>query len=311
MKSLLLPGLVLALGGCATQNYATFVTKTSISVIDADSAPAEVSIAFSRTEGYKGPRFDDGTVYPVAGFLETRGAALTRATQQVFAGGRAAEIVTGAPPSGGRANCGDKLDMPPLFLATGTSLGIRIGLTDGGLPSSFNFGYRRKEATLVPVSKDCMPSVLATHDSDAKPDESVKGKEGLALTQYFATGTAADALANRDNVKALFRQKAEAAVTAVAASKARNGEQSVLALKAINCAGHVKDASFDRVVSHAGELGLFPTPTTAAAVLAKTPMAERRRSYAAELSLALGDRDDRTAQLQKHADRVCGMADAS
>lgn len=311
MKTLLLLAGALLLGGCATRNYATFVTKTSISVLDVDTAPAEASIAFSRTEGYKGPRFEDGTVYPVVGYLETSGAALTRSTVQVFAGGGAADIVVGKAASTTLRTCSDQEQLPPLFLATGTSLGIRVGLENGGMPSSFNFGYRRKEATMVPVSKECMPSVLATHDSDAKAEGATKTSAGLGLSQYFATGSAAEVLAANETIRAMFRRKAQAAVSAVAAFDARNGAQSALALRAINCAGHVKDGSFDKVVSHAGELKLFTEDGTMADILKQNPMTERRRRYAAELSGPLGDDEARTRLLELHAARVCGMADAS
>lgn len=311
MKTVLLLVGALLVGGCTTRNYATFVTKTSISVLDLDSTPAEASIAFSRTEGYKGPRFDDGTVYPVVGYLETSGAALNRSTVQVFAGGAAANIVVGRPGTVLPRNCSDQEQLPPMFLATGTSLGIRVGLEAGGVPSSFSFGYRRKEATLVPVSKECLPSVLATHDSDAKAEGATKASPGLGLSQYFATGSAADALAADKTIQAMFARKAQAAVSAVAAFDARNGAQSVQALRAINCAGHVKDTGFDKVVSNAGEMGLFTEAGIAADILRQASMAERRRRYAAELSLPLGDDAAKTRLLELHATRVCGMADAS
>ena len=62
------------LASCATSvNHATFVTKTSFSIVDVDSTPPSITVAYDRFEGYIGPRFADGSVYPVAGFVESEG----------------------------------------------------------------------------------------------------------------------------------------------------------------------------------------------------------------------------------------------
>ena len=85
--------LLAALAGCATVDNATFVTKTSISVVDADAAPASASIGFDRIEAYVGPRLADGSVYPVVAAVQSTGSGMGRTVQQSFAGGDAALLV--------------------------------------------------------------------------------------------------------------------------------------------------------------------------------------------------------------------------
>lgn len=303
--------LVLAcLGGCANTHYATFVTKTSLSVVDVDTAPVEASIAFSRTEGYVGPRFDDGTVYPVTGFINATGSALMRETQQVFAGGAAATLVLGgqATAASGTA-CADNRENPPLFLATGTAVGLRVGFAEGGpLPNSFHFGYRRKELALVPVSKTCQPSVLATHDSDGGArTEAGQAKAQLGITQYFATGAAADQLAGSKTVKAMFSAGQQAAANAVAAFSDRERSQLQQTVDALECAAAVPDAQFDAVVNNASELALFPQGG-AAMVMGAAAGPARRARYTQQLRLLNGSPGERGAALEIHRKRVCALA---
>lgn len=82
----------LALAGCASvDTHATFVTKTSLALLDVDSAPSGVSFGYQRTEGYLGPRLKDGSAVPVAGFIRSNGDLLGRSLQQVYATGCAAD----------------------------------------------------------------------------------------------------------------------------------------------------------------------------------------------------------------------------
>lgn len=324
MKPLHLPALLLAaalLGGCATADYATFVTKTSLAVLDVDTAPVEASIAFSRTEGYVGPRFPNGKVYPVTGYINAKGSALTRETQQVFAGGAAATLVLQdsqakdpapvAPvaPLTPVTACPDGRKNPPLFFATGTSVGVRVGFAEGSaLPNAFNFGYRRKEATLVPVDELCQPSVLAAHDSDggARKAEG-EAKANLGITQYFATGEAADTLARMPEVRNLFQRSAKAALTAVQAFGERERVQLRDTIDAVACASAVDDTQFETVVLvSARELGLFPEKGFDMVMQAAAGGARRMR-YAELLQLRAGADDARTTTMQIHRKRVCDL----
>ena len=65
--------ICMSLTACVTKD-AVFVTKTSFSILDVDATPASVSIAHDRVEGYFGPRFDNGHVYPVTGYFKGQGS---------------------------------------------------------------------------------------------------------------------------------------------------------------------------------------------------------------------------------------------
>jgi len=318
MRTMLLPAVLLGaalLGGCATADYATFVTKTSLAVLDVDTAPVEASIAFNRTEGYVGPRFANGKVYPVTGYINAKGSALTRETQQVFAGGAAATLVLQEGQAKDPAPvvpvtpCPDGRKNPPLFFATGTSVGVRVGFAEGSaLPNAFNFGYRRKEATLVPVDELCQPSVLAAHDSDggARKAEG-EAKANLGITQYFATGEAADTLARMPEVRNLFQRSAKAALTAVQAFGERERVQLRDTIDAVACASAVDDTQFETVVLvNARELGLFPEKGFDMVMQAAKGGARRVR-YAELLQLRAGADDARTTTMQIHKKRVCDL----
>jgi len=305
----------LALAGCATKD-AVFITKTSFSVLDVDATPAGVSIAHDRVEGYFGPRFDDGFVYPVTGYFYGSGAGLTREVQQVFAGGEAATVVLGAAPGAPAANavnCADQRVNPPLLFATGTTLGIKLGFAENTIvPTSFVFGYRRKEVAWVPVSASCQPAVLATLDSSAKgrgtQDEP---KLDAGVTQYFATGAAAIRLAADPAVQNSFRREARKAVGNVAEFNSREATQNQLTLDIVACASKVPDATFDSVVSNADELGVLATDGDAAEIRKGVDAKDRLGRYVRLLRLRNGDDDPRTAALTLHKARVCKLSGAA
>lgn len=313
--------LAACFGGCANTNYAVFVTKTTLSIVDADTTPVEATIAFNRSEGYVGPRFSSGIVYPVTGFLQTSGSGFSRNTRQVFAGGAAAEHVLGstAPASAGvnqksqpPSPCSDGRERPPLFFATGTTLGLRVGFVDNtALPNSFTLGYRRKEAAAIPVADNCFPSVLAAHESDPSAREKAGDpKAGLALAQWFATGNAADTLAQDDDIRNLFKREAAVALTGVAAFNDRERTQLRATADILACAAAVEDDDFDTVIVSARELNLLPEKGDQIA-MAAAKGTKRRAKYAELLGLRAGvDDPTRAAALSLHQKRVCGLRKA-
>jgi hypothetical protein len=302
---------LLGLGGCATKD-AVFVTKTSFSVLDVDATPAGVSVAHDRVEGYFGPRFDNGHVYPVTGYFHATGTGFTREVQQVFAGGEAATVVLGATPNTSPTSdaCADARDNPPLLFATGTTLGIKLGFAENTvLPTSFVFGYRRKEVAWVPVSKTCAPSVLATLDSNATARGKAEDpKLQAGVGQYFATGAAAVRLATDPVIRGTFQREAQKAVGNVAEFTSREAVQNQLTLDIVGCATKVSDASFDRVVGNADELGVLATAGDAAEIRKGIDAKDRLGRYARLLRLRNGDVDPRTAALTIHKARVCQLA---
>lgn len=309
----LIAAVLLGLGGCAT-NDAVFVTKTSFSILDVDTTPASISLAHDRTEGYFGPRFDDGQVYPVTGYFRGSGKGPEREVQQVFAGGQAAIVVLGGDSDKPELkSCNDGRVRPPLAFTTATTLGIKLGFQENTvLPTSFVFGYRRKEAAWVPVSSTCQPSVLATLDSNA----TAKAKEGeselkAGVSQYFATGAAAVHLAQDGDIRASFKKEAVKALGEVAAFNDRRASQNQITLEIIDCASRVPDPKFDSVVTNADEVGVLASAFDAADIRKAGNAKEQLSAYARKLHLRNGDADPRTAALNIHKTKVCKLASAS
>lgn len=178
--------LALMLGACASpRENAIFVTKTSLSVMDMESMPVSVTVAFDRTEGYVGPRFNDGRVYPVVGYLEATGEGLSRDVKQTYATGCAAKMLTkqqapSAPDCPPITPSATQEKQPVMFFATSTTLGLKIALQAASVvPESFTFGYKRKEASIIPVDENRQPSVLASLDTT-----------GAAVVRVSAPGAA-------------------------------------------------------------------------------------------------------------------------
>ncbi|MDQ3287030.1 MAG: hypothetical protein M3Q42_02000 [Pseudomonadota bacterium] len=301
--------------GCATKD-AVFVTKTSFSVLDVDATPAGISVAHDRIEGYFGPRFDNGKVYPVTGYVYTNSSGPTRGVKQVFAGGEAATVVLGGDPNEDETavTCNDprKRKNPPLLFATGTTVGVKLGFAENTVvPTSFVFGYRRKEAAWVPVTATCQPSVLATLDSGATARVSAGGsKLNTGASQYFATGAAAVLLAGDDGIRETFKREARNALGEVAEFNNREAVHNHLTLDIFSCASRVPDASFDAVVTNAHELGVLPSGS-AEHIRKGIDAKDQLGRYTRLLRLHNGEDDLRTEALTTHKTRVCELATTS
>jgi hypothetical protein len=312
------------LASCATStDRATFVTKTSFSLLDADTAPASATIAYDRFEGYVGPKFVDGKVYPVAGFFESTGPFYDRELHQVYAGGDAALIATSqapAPPAsasspGRPASSAANL---VLIFATATTIGLKLGFSDG-LMSSLTLGYKRKEATSVPASDGVFPSVLASLDnatsapaiahaaSAASALSSASPASGaFGVQQYFATGDAANNLARLESIRRSFQEKATDAVGEVQTFRFQEAEQGRLALGAVNCVLRTPDAALAKVWTNAQELDIFPGSTTVDRIRAAPTPDEQRRLYAVRLAALIDPAStDYTRRLRLHHAAVC------
>jgi hypothetical protein len=205
------------LGGCAADRV-IFVTKTTIG-IDADTTPPTVSIAYDRTDGYIGPRYDNGAVPPVVSSLQSDLAIFAPKVKQVYATGDAAELVTDhsstAPTK--RKLTGAKKTM---FFGTTTTVGLKLSFDGTGAPESISLGYKRKEISVIPlgtvtekddagnsIQVDKYPSVIAGIDMRVNA-ESFRDT-GLALSQFFATGYSAEVLAMDPEIRASFQTIAE------------------------------------------------------------------------------------------------------
>ena len=215
-----------SVAGCADPNTVLFVTNTSLG-INFDSKPPTANIAYDRTEGFLGPRFDNGGVPPAVASIETGGDIFTPKVRQTYATGAAANRATGVPnaPQAPETMEGNKQLM---IFGTSTTVGLKVGFGTTGAPDSFLFGYRRKEASVIPLGTTSVtvqepdgpktkttavyPSVLASIDMNTYGRTAPE--TGLTTKQFFATGQAASALATNPTVAAAFAAKAEAAVLA-------------------------------------------------------------------------------------------------
>jgi len=352
---------ILAASGCASPDkHATFVTKTSLSVLDVDTAPAGVSIAYDRVEGFIGPRFADGTAVPVAGFFDTDGGVMSRRVRQVYVTGQAAKLATqqtpvtpGAPSAAASASSGGSVagavkgsattgsapaagkpagsdtpavtetKNPVMFFGTGTTIGMRIGFAvNSPVPDSFVFGFRRKEASVIPVDKEGgvekFPSVLATLDNSSEapavgaavPAGGAASAPTLGITQYFATGQAAENLAMLPSVQRRFKEKAEDAVGAFREQEAQQGKR---ALETLFCLSRLPDAKLDHVWANAEALGLFTAAGISDALAniraaAGNPALQRQR-YTGNLAPLNADNRDYTQLLNLHRTFVCRRHD--
>lgn len=354
---------IVSVAGCASPDkYATFVTKTSLSVLDVDSAPAGVGIAYDRVEGFIGPRFADGTAVPVAGFFDTDGGVMSRRVRQVYVTGQAAKLATQqaqtislAPaaasgalsggsdagagagagsgttvkvpaasiPAGSDAVQGSKPKNPVMFFGTGTTIGMRVGfVANSVVPDSFVFGFRRKEASVIPVDKEGgvekFPSVLATLDNSSEapavgasvPAGGAASVPALGVTQYFATGQAAENLAMLPSVQQRFKDKAEDAVGSFREQEAQQGKR---ALETLFCLSRLPDAKLDRVWANAEALGLFAAAGISDALeniraAAGNPPLQRQR-YTGNLAPLNADNRDYTQLLNLHRTFVCRLHD--
>jgi hypothetical protein len=306
------------LASCTSlRENATFVTKTSLSIVDVDAAPASVSIAYDRLEGYAGPRFEDGSVYPVVGSMEISGSGLTRTIRQVYAGGDAARVVTGLPAStaASAAADGNTDQRRVLFFGTGTTIGLKVGFTEN-LPSSFTLGYKRREASVVPVDRDRQPSVLASLDNGdgvAVSADGAKGKPAVAfgVQQYFATGAAATKLAALPAISKGFQERGAATLGDIAQFRVEEAAQTRSALDAVSCLYKVLDGKLDRVWNNADDLKVFgdTTSTTIQRIKGAGTPAAQREVYSTRLAALLDPKSDQMTQaLRFHAQTVCALA---
>jgi hypothetical protein len=242
MTSALTAGALLAapallLSGCANPNSVLFVTDTKIA-IDADRAPPNVSIGYSRDETFIGPDFeeDSGGLPRVVGQLKSNLAPLNPQVEQVYATGQAATLVTRDSPSPLKEVCKPHTLVSPrklAFFRTGANIGLKVVFTDQAL-ESVTFGYKRKELSFIPLvqvespddangepqvtpptdkmKKDIYGSVIAFINVITKSgplfDSSVR------ISQFFATGCPAEQLANTNqSIRDAFKVIAAEAAT--------------------------------------------------------------------------------------------------
>lgn len=217
------------LAGCNDPNTVLFVTNSSLG-INFDSKPATANIAYDRVEGFIGPRYPNGGAPPAVASMETGGNIFNPMVRQTYATGAAAIGATsGTVPLDAPQGMEGPSDQKKLmFFGTATTFGLKIGFAVAGtpVPDSFLFGYRRKEASIIPIAekqvdgkpegtvKAVYPSVLASMEVNVASTPDNPKPTGIDSTQFFATGPAAEALSTNPKVRAAFLVKAEKAALA-------------------------------------------------------------------------------------------------
>jgi hypothetical protein len=318
------------LTGCASPDL-VFVTKTSIGVdVDAQSA----SLAYDRTEGYFAPRQPNRETVPVFASASSDGTWLTRNVKQVYATGNAAKLVSGPvqarpQPAAQQAlyrntvyDAGAKAVPLPqasaaqhdsttastnksLFFGTGNLLGFKIGWGTGSAVDTFTFGYKRKEISIIPRDENDkeIPSVMASLDTGTSAAGPTDSK--FAVKQFFATGEAADTLANSDEIHRLFQSEARSRL-----EQYRDDErhQRDYALTSLACLAELDDTKAPKVWQNAQELELFEKETTDS-LLAEKSVGKQRAIYTRGMASTDATSSMKTGLMKGHAAYVCHLLD--
>lgn len=320
-----------------------FITKTSTSIVDADTVPGGVSIGYQRVEGYAGPRYADGSVFPVASSIESKGEGWSREVRQAFATGQAAVLVTrqDAKANAGESPAGQKkaghlapkkadaaaanAERKAVFFGTTTSVGMAVGfVATGPVPNAFTLGYKRKELAVIPVDQHLqntsvlgsftningVPVAAPSPAGAASGATASRSRLGLEVQQYFATGLAAEQLAALPFIREQFRENAVDAMGSVARFREQEASQGRLALDALACVEKLMPEGLERVLANAHALDMFPKLGGVAAIRAAPDDVARRQKYVTYMALI--DPADALAgqRLQLHKTTLCGWADA-
>jgi hypothetical protein len=315
--------------GCA--DSVLFVTKTSIG-LDFDTKPPAANIAYDRVEGYIGPRYDNGAVPPVLARIHSDAAVFNAKVRQIYATGPAAQRILATPNE-----CRQKTDTCPpvthkltggkrlMFFGTTTSTGLKVTFSpEYQYPDSFHLGYKRKEFSFIPIGhdektdEDKYPSVLAAVNT--KGSASIdKGQPSARLLagQFFATGAAAEQLAQKADIQRFFKEEMEDMFQSYRDSKAAQEHQA----KRVLLCYFTKLKSDDNRVSaweDANKKHLFWEPkrleqlrtllqeSETAPSTSAEKMAEANQLYAADIAIVSGDDPERLELLSQHREHVCG-----
>lgn len=214
---------------CTDVNRAIFVTSTDIGM-NVDKSTLSANIGYDRTESFIGPAYpEEGTAPAAFAHMRSNLELFSPKVSQTYATGDAAVLVTRSDEK-----AKEEFDYKPvlhgnrrsMFFGTSTTVGAKIGfgVTDA-LPESLVFGYKRKELSVIPFRQDSPKEqqedkytpVLASVDLDLK--SGTMPEVGLGIVQFAATGEAAVNLAQKDEIRQRFREKAAEAVGAVLRSR--------------------------------------------------------------------------------------------
>lgn len=236
---------VVLITGC--KNRLVFVTQTSAGLDISGTAnyPNKVSFSYSRYEGAIVPRKTAGSnqSHSVYGGMDSDvkfALPPKYRIDQVFATGEAAALAakritelssggreeTTADRGGGNGRKTEsRTDTAPLVFLTSTTLGIHFTAGEQELNPTALVGYRRREATVIPIVDSAKEARsvyadihLSSRELDAAKSDAASGDEpdaavrrelaeengvsqwgGVRIKQSFATGHAAETLAAGDS----------------------------------------------------------------------------------------------------------------
>ncbi|HEY0833475.1 MAG TPA: hypothetical protein VGE72_06145 [Azospirillum sp.] len=256
--------------GCSSPDRAVFVTSTNIG-INADVTSRVVNLGYDRTEGFVGPDYvDTGAAPPAVGYIESNLDVFSPKIKQVYATGKAADFVTRADASAvvvePDSYTGQRRTMA---FGTSSSVGLKLGFaTSTGLPDSASFGYKREEASIIPFrpgdpttgEPDQYASVLASVDMD-QSTTTLSGSK-LRMTQFVATGVAAQNLARNGAIQGIFKNKASSALSLGEQDAQQTAAGTASFADCVSSNGQLNVARLNAVLDQALSANVIP-PTNA------------------------------------------------
>ncbi|PHY21745.1 hypothetical protein [Caulobacter sp. BP25] len=305
----ILAGVAVAslLSACASEKSVLFVTSASLG-INVDGKPPTASVGYDRTEGYLAPLVPNGALPPVVASIETGGGLLSPKVRQLYATGAAAGKAADAPDvkDGPVELKGQVEGKKRVFFGTTTNIGFKIGVGPDNIPDSFNFGYKRKEFSYIPLAEVpqttpggeqvyVYPSVLASVDTASLATAPQTANSGLTSRQFFATGQAAEALAVLN--QGLFRDKTQDALSAALTPEEQRQAQD---------AGHqdaeTQSANVDKILDYVAPGGVVDVNKLKALVAAartkgSVPENLENQTSAAEIRKAIANKQAATRRL--------------
>jgi hypothetical protein len=250
--------LSVSLFSCASNDEVVFITKSSLSIAEIETTPTEISVGYSRLEGYLAPAYENGALPPVVSSIRTDGGLFSPEIQQLYATGEAANLVASQASSYDYTTDSTeelKGEKSGMFFGTSTNLGFKIGLMQDN--PSLNIGYKRIEASFIPLGAkgtgdstvDVYPSVIASIDTTIPASSALDpNPDGLQVGQYFATGSAAKIIATKDFVQSGFENKAQSSILKYRQELAKQNQSALHTLK---CASFLTDDEWPQVLSAA------------------------------------------------------------
>lgn len=275
--------VLMTCAGCASE-HVVFVTKTSLSILEVDSKPPIVSVAYDRTEGYFGPSSENGEAPSVLGYFGSDGDIFNPNGRQLYATGNAARAALGAETICQPLGIQQSTDRTErlMFFGTSTTLGLKVGFlttTSVPVPDSLVFGWRRKEFSVVPLltaqtdvdyesrppgcnppskpGRRFYPATFASINAGFNLNSSFGEKQnpvGRTIHQYFATGDAAVALAGTAKTQGLIQLLNE---NVFGEYYARVQAQNEVSLNVLECYSRTRVSDRPAIWTDGDRLGLY------------------------------------------------------